>query len=201
MSGNTTRTTLLIRVQNADDSAAWDEFEARYKDLVYNYCRSRGLQAADCEDVQQLVWMHLSRGMRNFEYDPGKGRFRDYLGCIVRNAISRHFRREDQAKTPLDTTLLAILSGDQLGSDHEWEREWVDHHYRLAMSTLQQTFEPKSVLMFERLLAGQSVSEIARSFKTSEQSVHKVKQRIRARLKELIAEQIREEDGPETQQL
>ncbi|MCB9866417.1 MAG: hypothetical protein H6816_07260 [Phycisphaerales bacterium] len=45
--------------------------------------------------MQQLVWMHLAKGMRGLKYDPALGRFRDYLRRVLRNAIARHFARPD----------------------------------------------------------------------------------------------------------
>lgn len=188
-----TRPSLLSRVRNPSDLHAWREFEARYRDLIVRYCIRRGLQAADCEDVQQLVWINLATGMRNFEYDTQRGRFRDYLRRTVRNAIARHFARPNQAHRALDTAVLAVVDGDDR-ADPVWHQEWVDHHYRLAMQTVRMTFEPQSVALFEGLLAGRSVPEMAESFGVSTQSVHKVKQRIQARLGELIARQIQEED-------
>jgi predicted ATPase with chaperone activity len=61
------------------------------------------------------------------------------------------------------------------------------HHLRLGMRRIRQTYEPRSVQIFERLLEGDSVRHVAKSFGTSEQAVHKVKQRIRNMLKRVIA--------------
>ena len=83
--------------------------------------------------------------------------------------------------------------------DRQWEREWADHHLRLAVRRLRRTYEPRSIDVFEQLLAGQTVERVAADFNMTIQAVHKVKQRIRNRLKELIAGQIREEDQPNGQ--
>lgn len=193
--GETTQPSLLVRVRNADDQTAWREFEAKYRELVLRYCLRHGLQPADCDDVQQLVWINLAKGLRQFEYDPQKGRFRDYLGRVVRNSISRHFSRPERAQQALDTRVLAAVAEESGGRDEAWEREWVDHHYRLAMATVRASHEARSLEVFEGLLAGRSVQDVALSHGMSEQAVHKVKQRIRGRMQELIARQIAEEDG------
>ena len=91
--------------------------------------------------------------------------------------------------------MLATVKADDGGqADEVWEREWVRHHYRQAMLTVHTAFDPKSVQMFDRLLAGDGVGQVASDFQTTTQAVHKVKQRIRDRLKELIAGQMKEED-------
>jgi DNA-directed RNA polymerase specialized sigma24 family protein len=51
--------------------------------------------------------------------------------------------------------------------------------------------------VFDFLLSGKTVEEAAAAFKMSEAAVHKVKQRVRDRLKELIRAQIEDEDALE----
>lgn len=197
MDSQTTRPSLLSRVGNPADQAAWQEFEARYRELILRYARVRGLQYSDAEDVRQLVMLGLSKSLRNFEYSPERGRFRDYVGRIVRNAVSRFMSRPKTDGVPLDSVVLAVTPAEEDADDGAvWEREWVDHHYRLAMETVRTTFEPKSVGVFERLLMGDNVDTVAGAFDLSTQAVHKIKQRIRDRMQELIAEQIREEEQP-----
>jgi DNA-directed RNA polymerase specialized sigma24 family protein len=129
-----------------------------------------------------------------------KGRFRDYLGRVVRNAIARHFSRPNRVVSALDTSVLAVAPAEaEAASDELWEQEWVDHHYRRAMAAIRETFDPRSVSVFEGLIAGQSVAELATAFSMTSEAVHKVKQRIRLRLSQLIAEQIQEEDSTDGQ--
>jgi len=198
MDAETTQPSLIVRVRNSADQSAWREFDRKYRDLILRYARARGLQSADAEDVRQIVMTNLAKGLRGFEYEPKRGRFRSYLGIVVRNAVSQHFRRPGVAARALDTAVLATTEADEAsGSDELWEQEWVRHHYRLAMATIRETFEPRSVDMFDRLLAGDSADAVAADFDTTSQAVHKVKQRIRDRLKELIARQVCEEDQPD----
>ncbi len=195
MGSETTQPSLLSRVRDSADDAAWREFDAKYRELILRYGRARGLQTSDAEDVRQIAMANLAKSLRSFEYKPACGRFRGYLGQVVRSAISRHFRRPDEKARALDTSVLVSVKANDAGdADDVWEREWVRHHYRLAMEAVRAAFDPKSVQIFDRLLAGDSVSRLASGFQTTTQAVHKVKQRIRDRLKELIADQIKQED-------
>lgn len=195
MSGSTTRPTLLSRVRDPADRAAWDEFDAHYRDLILGYCRARGLQLFDAEDVRQLVMMNLAAALRGFQYDPRRGRFRDYLGRVTRGAIQRVVARPkpDGRALSIEQDYVEPAAGDDDAA--LWEQEWAAHHYRLAMRAVRASFEPRSVAAFESLVAGASVAESARAHGLSEQALHKIKQRIRDRLRELIARQVREEDG------
>lgn len=202
MPHDTTRPSLLLRLRDHGDQEAWRQFDRQYRDLVLRYCRRRGLQADDAEDVRQLVMLNFSKGMGTFRYQPERGRFRDYLGRTVQNAIHRLFRRPRREVRGLDTQDLSSLEdGDavpldrDLALDREWEIEWMNHHYRMAMGTLRGSSESRSLEVFEHLLAGGTTDEVARTFEMSRDAVHKVKQRVRDRLKELIAEQIADEDA------
>jgi len=193
-----TRASLLSRVRDSADQNAWHEFELRYRDLILRYALARGLQHSDAEDVCQIALLNLSKALRNFQYSPEKGRFRNYLGRVVRGAISHHFGRPKPPPTALDSNVLASVPSDEPDDgDALWEQEWVNHHYRRALGVVRETFDLRSVEMFEQLLAGTSVEDVAASQGATTQAVHKVKQRIRERMKELIARQIQEEDQPD----
>lgn len=190
-----TRLSLLSRLRDPENQAAWREFDETYRDLIVRYCRARGLQIADAEDVRQLVMLRLSKALQAFRYQPERGRFRHYLGRAVRNTIIEQTARPKTRPQPVDTDVLTANAPDEPDdSDALWEQEWMDHHYRLAMKTIRATFDAKSVDVFDRLLEGQSVEELAGAFDMSTQAVHKVKQRIRNRMKELVQQQIHDED-------
>jgi len=79
-----------------------------------------------------------------------------------------------------------------------WHAEWVGFHYRLALEAIRRDFDPRSVEVFEATLAGRSVSQCAQAAGLTDQAVYKIRQRIRARMEELILQQVREEDDPDS---
>lgn len=184
-----TSPSLLIRIRDAEDHAAWREFDTRYRELILSYCRRRGLQDSDAADVLQMVMLSLLRRLRAFRYDPERGRFRDYLGRCVRNAISNQFAKAAGELASLEA------DADQLPSqepqaDEVWEREWMLYHYRMALRLIRKSVDEKSVAVFEHLLDGESITQVAARYEMSEAAVHKVKQRMKARLAELISRQL-----------
>jgi RNA polymerase sigma-70 factor (ECF subfamily) len=206
MANPTTQPTLLARLRDHADHAAWREFEERYRDLIQRYCRRRGLQQSDAEDVRQMVLLNLARQLKSFEYRPDRGRFRSYLGQVTRNAIHRYFRRPRLDPPGLETDVVADMAAGNVpgqgpgggGSDEEldqvWEHEWMLHHYRIALASVRTSAEPRSVEVFEHLLAGETPDEVAARFEMSKDAVHKIKQRMRNRLKELVARQVQDEE-------
>lgn len=181
-----TRASLLLRLKDGDDDVAWREFDHRYRDLILRYGRQRGLQAADAEDVRQTVMLNLARALPGFRYDPGKGRFRSYLGRVVRNAVTRH-RGQESRMSELDDSVPDPRTDEP---DPLWEREWMLHHYRTAMRSLRSTMSPRNVAIFDRILAGDAIADVATRFGLSTEAVHKIKQRVRDRLRAQIDVQL-----------
>ena len=75
-----------------------------------------------------------------------------------------------------------------------FEREWVDHHVRAALLVVSQRVDGQSVAVLRASMAGRSVPEIAADLGMSADAVYKARQRMRARLREQVAAQIREEE-------
>lgn len=203
MSIPSTQITLIARLQDPKDESAWQRFESRYRALVIRFATRQGLRQSDAEDVSQAVFASLIRAMPNFRLDPSKGRFRNYLFRVVRNEISA-VRSRDRRPAGSDSVLPIIESAVAARNAHDenhldpmekvFEEEWMDHHFRIAMAEIRRTFAPESVAMFERLMRGESVETIAADCATTTQAVHKVKQRIRDRMKVLVERQIADEE-------
>ncbi len=192
MQAHTTKTsaTLLREVRDGGNAEAWTQFESRYREMLVRFCCSRGVQHADSEDIVQIVFSKLLSGLKNFEYDPTKGRFRDYLFRCVRSALSDWSARPMAAGSPV----VQREPVTEAGSGAEFEREWMNHHYRMALEAIRKRVDAGSVGVLEATLLGTNVPEIARSLGMSEQAVYKAQQRMRQYLKEEIARQVREED-------
>lgn len=197
LSSESTHPSLLERVRSLGDQAAWAEFDLRYRDLLLSYAMRRGLQATDAEDLRQEVMLRLTQRLPEFEYRPDRGRFRDYLGRIVRNSVFRRLARQNGLPRKLVVDDEDLPAADDL--DEAWNEEWTLHHYRRAMQRVRQQFRPESLTIFDGLLEGRSAEQLAEQFATSPMAVYKVKQRIRDRLRELIQAQIHDEEFRERQ--
>jgi hypothetical protein len=52
-----TRASLILRLQNADDIAAWESFESIYAPVILRVAKRLGLQSSDVDNVIQEVLM------------------------------------------------------------------------------------------------------------------------------------------------
>lgn len=88
-----TRESLLLRMRDADDAAAWDEFVAIYRPMVHRLALRQGLQDSDAEDLAQRVMMSVSRAIGTWQKDASRGGFRAWLRQVARNAIINMLQR------------------------------------------------------------------------------------------------------------
>lgn len=196
MASETTHPSLLERVRDLDDHAAWRELDEKYRELVLRYCRRSALQPADAEDVRQIVMLSLVRTLPRLVVRPELGRFRDYLGTVVRNAIRKRIARQDRARAvlPLEELDVPEPAGEE---DELWNREWMLHHYRQALEVVAESVRPRSLAVFRGILDGRAPDELAREHGVGVDAVYKIKQRVRERLAEQVARQLEEEEFPE----
>jgi RNA polymerase sigma-70 factor (ECF subfamily) len=112
-----TRISLLVRLRDAPgDQNAWGAFVARYGPQIHAWCRGRGLQEADAEDVTQMVLLKVLRVLPQFEYDPRRS-FRAWLRVLTRNA--HHDLLADQGR--FGTGLAKDEVAGLLQSEEAWE--------------------------------------------------------------------------------
>ena len=154
MSGETanreTRPSLLLRVRDVGDADAWRSFVTIYAPLVYGYIRRRGFQDADAADLTQDVMGEVARVIRSFEYQPARGRFRDWLLLITRRRISRFAGHQAKRREQVcETAELEQIEDDR--SDGGWDDAFNARVLRVALERIRPCFEPVTWL---RLRAG-----------------------------------------------
>ncbi len=187
-----THASLLARLRSDPDAEAWTEFTGRYHDLIRGFALRRGLQSADAEDVMQDVFVALTQGMRNFEYDPAKGRFRGFLKTITVRAIGK---RQRGRKAPIaQSAAELVIDAAPADDEADWDAEWRQYHLRAAMQRVRMEFRATDLRAFELLTREQrEPRSVAAEVGISVDSVYQAKSRILKRLRELVAEQVEQE--------
>lgn len=100
MAGNgasRTGSVLLLLLSNPADPHCWNAFVERYAPKIYGWCRQRGLQEADAQDVTQEVLTQLVQKLRTFAYDPRKGSFRGWLKTVTHHAWCDYLESRQRA--------------------------------------------------------------------------------------------------------
>jgi len=194
----TTHVTLLARLAEGVDPAAWKEFHDRYADLIRSFALRYGFQPADSDDVTQSVLLSLTRSLGKFRYDPAKGKFRSYLKTLALHEIFRIIRQKD-SQGKLDPLEAEAADSGRLAAtddvvDEQWEMEWRRYHVRRAMRRLEPEYNERDRMAFSRYaINGHSAAETAAALGMSVDQVYQAKSRILKRLTVLIGEQINDE--------
>jgi len=186
----TTPPSLLDRIRDHDDASAWESFCDIYSPLLYDYCRKRGLQSSDAADVVQEVLLRVAKGILKFEYDPVRGRFRDWLYRIVYHEICRMSQRKKQSNV--------VISNDQEMAgkvDREWDEHFHNHILRTALERVKPRFESATWEAFEMVwLRNKPPNEVAKRLERPLDFVYLSKSRVLKRLR-LEVEQLADEAG------
>jgi RNA polymerase sigma-70 factor (ECF subfamily) len=185
-----TRASLLVRLRDPQDQAAWTEFVDLYVPLIYNYARKQGLQDADAVDLCQEVLGTVARTVGRLDYDPGRGAFRNWLFKVVWRKLA-NWRRRRRHRPPGsgDTAthrLLEQCPAPQAG-EAGWEGEWQRRVFAWACEQVRRDVSEFTWQAFWRTaIEDRPGKEVAAELGASVAAVYRAGSRVRARLKELV---------------
>jgi RNA polymerase sigma-70 factor (ECF subfamily) len=183
-----TSPSLLLRVRDPADAAAWRAFVDVYGPLVYGHCRSRGLAHEDAEDVTQEVFARVSEGIRSFEYRPEVARFRTWLLTVVNNETCR--LRQKKARTVSGTADEAALAeAAAAGAETAWTAAFNARVLHVALERSRPHFEADTWRAFELVwLEDRPAAEAARTLGRPIDWVYVAKSRVQKRLWEEVVQ-------------
>lgn len=186
-----TRLSLVLRLQQADDVQAWNEFTEVYQPVIYRLARSQGLQDADAIDLTQEVLTRVATAVQQFDPDPRWGSFRGWLGRITRNMVIQFLRnRNRRPRTCDDSAMYELLqqapdqeSLEAQSFDLEREREL----FGWAAAQIRPKFDQRTWQAFwQTAVAGRSAADVAGELQMSRGAVYVARSRIMARLRETV---------------
>lgn len=186
-----TRATLLERLRDGEDALAWDEFFARYWPTIYSFARHRGCSQHTAEEIVQDVMLKVFQQRDVYQYDPARGRFRDWLGTVVRNTIAEYRRRPaNRLRAAGGDTNVGRLeqAADEPGPDAAWEAAFENSLLVALLDAVRRETNARTYLAFELVsLEGLPGGEAARITGLSRNAVYKACKRVSQRLAELGA--------------
>ena len=186
-----TRDSLLIRLRDANDAAAWDEFAAIYRPMICRLALRRGLQESDAEEIAQRVMLSVSRSIEKWERDPTKGGFRSWLRTVARNAIINHLQRDGKHAAVGGTDFLDACQQIPTGAK-EIEKliddEYARRVFRVAAQHVASEVQPTTWQAFWRTtMQGQSIVSVAKTLEISVGKVYGARSRVMRLLQQAAA--------------
>ncbi len=215
----TTRWSLVLAAadRDADDSAdALEELCKQYWYPLYVYTRRRGHNAEDARDLTQAFFAKLLEKQNLRTADPARGRFRTFLLSSMKNFLAGEWRKAHALKRGGAVEILSLdfdsaeesyklEPSHKLSPEAIYERRWALGLLQRALTDLQEQYEKAGNReLFDALkgyLGGDDAvlpySELSQRLDRSEGSlrtaVSRLRSRWRGRLRELVAETVRDE--------
>ena len=183
-----TRASLILRLPNAADVVAWEEFVGIYGPLVFRVARLRGLQAADAEDVVQEVLTAVARSVGEWLDRKDRGSFRAWLFRIARNTSLNYLTR--RATRSMGASVLSdpgLPDADKAALSDLFDLE---HRRQLFLQAAEQVKESVTAATWQAFwlthVEEKSVVEVSRQLGITSGSVYIARSRVMSRLREAV---------------
>lgn len=184
-----TQPTLLLKIRDADDSAAWEQFVRLYTPLVFAFCKQRGLQDADASDVAQEVMKTVAQSIERFDYNRRKGTFRGWLFTVTRNKLLKFFTKlQKQPQGTGRTTIHTQLEQTPDAQETEiWNLAYQKRLFQWAANEVKSEFSEKTWDAFwNTAVKNQNSQETAKALSMSLGAVYIAKSRVISRIRQQI---------------
>ncbi|MGJ8643804.1 MAG: RNA polymerase sigma factor [Luteolibacter sp.] len=178
---NTTRFTLIQRVKDPLNEDAWQSFSDAYGGYILAVLQKVSIGQDEAADLRQEILLKLWKRLPEFDYEPDKGKFRTWLYQIIKNTAFTHMSaRESQQRR--DELYVQENGADSDVLDQLMRDEWKAFICQKALENLRGIFVDQSVEIFEKTLEGSSVEDLAVSYGLKENTIYRIKNRVKERL-------------------
>ena len=169
-------------------NARWGEFVERYRGMMTGYLKTY-FPVLEADDIVQETLVALSQVLPNYRYDPAvTGHFHNYLTGILRNKACRECERRAREKAVHED--LSVILSEKDGKREADVVKWQESVFEIAMRELLADAEihERSKQIFLRLAVdGVPAEEVASAYGVERNIVDKIKSRMIARLKDIVA--------------
>jgi RNA polymerase sigma factor (sigma-70 family) len=186
-----TRYSLLVRIRDPNDHAAWLEFLAIYEPLVYGLARRQGLQDADARDLCQEVFRAVAKAVERWEPDANRGTFRGWLFRIARNLLTNALRDgRRRVRASGDSDVQKLLDAQPANGDEHAravEFEYRRRLFQVAARGIEAEFMAATWQAFwQTAVESQPVVRVAERLEMSVGAVYIARSRVLARLRQRV---------------
>jgi RNA polymerase sigma-70 factor (ECF subfamily) len=185
-----TRASLILRLKDAADVAAWDEVAAIYGPLVYRMALRQGLQSADADDVVQEVFAAVASSVTKWAEQQKRGRFRAWLLAMSRNIAINVLTRRPHGGVGCGgvdvVDALANLPAPSGPLSSQFDLEYQREVYRWAAEQVRETVARITWDAFHLThMEGVAIADASKQLGISIGNVYIARSRVMNRLREL----------------
>ncbi len=182
-----TSATLLDRLRDRRDDAAWSRLVDLYTPLIRGWLLRHLPQSADVDDLAQQVFAVVEK-YPAFAHNGRSGAFRAWLRGISANRIRMFWRTLPEGGGYDHEPWLQQLEDPHSDLSKQWDREHDQHVARHMLSLIQSQFEPNTWRAFWLLVLDEREPEaVAAEVGSTVNAVFIAKSRVLRRLREEMA--------------
>ena len=183
-----TRSSLLFRLKEWNDSASWEEFFQAYNKSIHKIATGRGLTRMEADEVVQETMVAVARQMPEFRYDRAIGSFKSWLFTITRRSIGKHLKKRLTGDSDFANSGGAALAEElesyadpAPGLEEQWEEEWRLNLVHLAMDRVRRRIKPRQYQMFDLYVTQHlPLEEVKKMLNVNAAQVYMAKLRVSA---------------------
>ncbi len=196
-----TRVSLVLRLRQPEDVAAWQEFAEIYTPALLGLALRKGLQPADAEDVVQEILFAITRAIEKFQPDASRARFRTWLSRIARNLMADFCWKKRQLKSPQSLSDSRLAEGHaNLAMPCSIEADFAEEYrkavFQLAASRVQTRVSELTWRAFElTAIQGKEAEVVATEVGLSVGNIYVVRCRVLKMLRTEVLSIERSESG------
>ncbi len=185
----TTSLSLLERLRDPRDEAAWRQLVTLYTPLLRAWLRPHCAQEADADDLTQEVLAVLAQKVPAFAHNRRMGAFRTWLRKVAANKLGDYLRaaRRQVPEGAADGPAPVLEQLEDPASDlsRRWDRQHDQHVAQALLALIRPDFSPTTWEAFQRLVVeGQATAEVAAALGLTPNAVLIAKSRVLARLRQ-----------------
>ena len=149
-----TRRTLLARLRRTRiDEVCWSEFFDAYSRLIFSVAHKSGLSHGDSEDIVQATVLKVSQYIDRFDFNPDRGKFRNWVCMITKQQIANHYRKANcqsliDGWNPDDADDSPEIEAPVNRWDEIWDGEYLGYLNGMALAKVKRKVSPKQYQIF-----------------------------------------------------
>ena len=195
-----TETSLFVGLQSNGYEKIWSYFYDKYAPLISRFALRTGVPAEDVCDVLQETMLALYMALPSFQYDPKKGKFRNYVLLITSRKCSRYFSKKNKLPVSTDPVDLDWLrneefsNGEIFGQNQASSSEFYIELIAMALDQLKRKkrITTSTYLAYKQYaLENEHVSNVTKDLDMTSGQLYRIKNRIN----QMILEEIQLEDS------
>ncbi|HTQ39040.1 MAG TPA: RNA polymerase sigma factor [Pirellulales bacterium] len=186
-----TRPSLLIRLSDRSDQAAWQEFASIYTPVIYRLALRKGLQHADAEDLSQQVLSAIAKAIDRWQTDPARAKFRTWLHRVAQNQIINALTRAAPDRAVGGSTVMSNLNehSARMPDSDLIRLELRREVFRWAANRIRHEFRSVTWNAFWlTAVENATIEDAVQRLGLSSGAVYAARSRIMRRLKEKVCE-------------